>query len=140
MTLKRISADNVINALRAEIESLVPRSNPREKFKHSVELTLEGDLAIHRNRLFFLEVLSRDVSGVCWGARRLNISIYVAYQNEIIDGDIDQIRYSLLTGAHADGIISMDINSTVEENFGLGYTNKIVTLEAVVDYMPPDMG
>ena len=140
MTLSRISADSVIDALMSEIEALVPKVNAREKFKHSIELTQGGDLEIHRNRLFVLEVLGRDVSPVFLGARQLTISIYIAYQTEIIDGDIDQIRYALLTGAHQSGIISMEINSTVEENYGTGNTNKIVTLEAIVNYMPPNMG
>lgn len=141
MSLTRITADDMISAIISEIEGLSPRvGDLRTKFKHQILLTQDDYVDRHKNREFVLEEQNRTVSPVCFGARRSEIQLYIAYQNKMLYDDFDLIRYHLLTKVWTNGIISVEIDGYSNLKIGEGSTAFILAGFLNVDYMPADMG
>ena len=82
MPLTRITGDAALSALRNEIESIViDKKNKRQKFVYQL-LTQDQWLDLHNDRLFNIEIVDRSMSPRCFGARRMELSMYLGYPQE----------------------------------------------------------
>lgn len=134
----RTTADTMIEALVEYIQSLTPTHDPSCKFRAG-PLTQENILQIHKDRTFSIKMSTWGYSDKCYGARRLDLDMWMIYQGDLYVRDLDLLSYRLLTCDLGEGFIQCELQQATSLDLDTGDTSKIIISNLTLDYMPEEL-